>query len=161
MNPNKIKVYHIFWIVALLILIIGFIQNNDHPTANLDINIHDSYYVVRNFESTIFLFICYFIMGFGYWLVQKVFKKQLVKSLTILHSLIFIGSFVIYWLALIYSMIFLQKSEFPRFLSDYQLINSTLVLELLVITFIGIPIYIINLLIGLIRKKQTEILSKI
>ncbi|MEG2102386.1 MAG: hypothetical protein RRY99_12840, partial [Flavobacterium sp.] len=84
-----------------------------------------------------------------------------VKSLTILHSLIFIGSFVIYWLALIYSMIFLQKSEFPRFLSDYQLINSTLVLELLVITFIGIPIYIINLLIGLIRKKQTEILSKI
>lgn len=161
MNLNKIKVYHIFWIVALLILIIGFIQDNDDPTANLDINIHDTYYVVRNFDSTIFLFICYFTMGFGYWLVQKVFKKQLVKSLTILHSLIFIGSFVIYWLALIYSMIFLQKSEFPTFLSDYQLINSTLVLELLVITFIGIPIYIINLLIGLIRKKQTEILSKI
>ena len=161
MNLNKIKVYHIFWIVALLILIIGFIQNNDDPTANLDINIHDTYYVVRNFDSTIFLFICYFIMGFGYWLVQKVFKKQLVKALTILHSIIFIGSFVIYWIVLLYSKMFLQKPEFPSFLSDYQLINSTLVLELLVITFIGIPIYIINLLIGLIRKKQTEILSKI
>ncbi|RXM43587.1 hypothetical protein [Flavobacterium sp. YO64] len=161
MNLNKIKVYHIFWIVALLILIIGFIQNNDDPTANLDINIHDTYYVVRNFDSTIFLFICYFIMGFGYWLVQKVFRKKLVKALTILHSIIFIGSFVIYWIVLLYSKMFLQKPEFPSFLSDYQLINSTLVLELLVITFIGIPVYIINLLIGLIRKKQTEILSKI
>ncbi|MEG0850813.1 MAG: cbb3-type cytochrome c oxidase subunit I [Flavobacterium sp.] len=153
MNFKKIKVYHLFWIVSLLILIIGFVQNNDNPTSNLDINIHDTYYVVRNFDSTIFLFICYFIMGFGYWLVQKVFKKQLVKSLTILHSLIFIGSFVIYWIALIYGKLFLQKPEFPSFLSDYQLLNSTLVLELLVITFVGIPVYIINLLIGLIRKK--------
>ena len=161
MNPNKIKVYHIFWIVALLILIIGFIQNNDHPTANLDINIYDTYIVTRNFDSTIFLFICYFIMGFGYWLIQKVFKKQLVKSLTILHSLIFIGSFVIYWIALIYVKLLPPKPEFPLFFSEYQLINSTLVLELLVITFIGIPVYIINLLIGLIRKKQTQILSKI
>lgn len=153
MNFKKIKVYHLFWIVSLLILIIGFVQNNDNPTSNLDINIHDTYYVVRNFDSTIFLFICYFIMGFGYWLVQKVFKKQLVKSLTILHSLIFIGSFVIYWIALIYGKLFLQKPEFPSFHSDYQLLNSTLVLELLVITFVGIPVYIINLLIGLIRKK--------
>ncbi|MEZ0183320.1 hypothetical protein AB9T89_13840 [Flavobacterium oncorhynchi] len=161
MNLNKIKVYHIFWIVALLILIIGFIQNNDDPTANLDINIHDTYYVVRNFDSTIFLFICYFIMGFGYWLVQKVFRKKLVKALTILYSIIFIGSFVIYWIVLLYSKMFLQKPEFPSFLSDYQLINSTLVLELLVITFIGIPVYIINLLIGLIRQNQTKILSKI
>ncbi|RXM47596.1 hypothetical protein [Flavobacterium sp. YO12] len=161
MNLKKIKVYHLFWIVALLILIIGFIQNNDDPTANLDINIHDTYYVVRNFDSTIFLFICYFIMGFGYWLVQKVFKKQLVKSLTILHSLIFIGSFVIYWIVLLYSKMFLQKPQYPSFLSDYQLINLTLVLELLIITSVGLPIYIINLLIGLIRKKQTEILSKI
>ncbi|UUW08870.1 cbb3-type cytochrome c oxidase subunit I [Flavobacterium plurextorum] len=153
MNFKKIKVYHLFWIVSLLILIIGFLQNNDNPTSNLDINIHDTYYVVRNFDSTIFLFICYFIMGFGYWLVQKVFKKQLVKSLTILHSLIFIGSFVIYWIALIYGKLFLQKPEFPSFLNDYQLLNSTLVLELLVITFVGIPVYVINLLIGLIRKK--------
>ncbi|MFH6934921.1 hypothetical protein [Flavobacterium sp. FlaQc-30] len=161
MNLKKIKVYHIFWIVALLILIIGFIQENDNPTANLDINIYDIYVVTSNFSSTIFLFICYFIMGFGYWLVQQVFKKQLVKSLTILHSLIFIGSFIIYWIALIYAKLLPPKPEFPQFFSEYQFINSTLVLELLVITFVGIPIYIINLLIGLIRKKQTEILSKI
>ena len=65
MNPNKIKVYHIFWIVALLILIIGFIQNNDHPTANLDINIYDTYIVTQNFDSTIFLFICYFVIYYS------------------------------------------------------------------------------------------------
>lgn len=150
MNLKKIKVYHLFWIVSLLIIIIGFLQNNDLK-ATLDINIHDTYYVVRNSDATIFLFISYFLMGTGYWLIQKVFKKKLVKFLTVIHSIILIGSFILYWIVFFYHPQTEINPNFPL-LYDFQSINIVLVSELMLILFIATPIYIINLLIGLFRK---------
>jgi heme/copper-type cytochrome/quinol oxidase subunit 1 len=154
MNLKKIKVYHAFWIVAVLILIIGLLQNND-PEAFLDINFHDTYYVIRNLDCTIFLSSCYFLMGLGYWLLQKVFKKQLVKYLTIIHSVVLIGSFVFYWMVIFYSKLFITENSFP-FNNNYISTNTTLLIEFLLIIFIAMPVYIVNLLIGLFRK-NTEI----
>lgn len=150
MNLKKIKVYHLFWIVSLLIIIIGALQSRD-PNAFLDINIHDTYYVIGNFHCTVLLFICYFLMGTGYWIVQKVIKKRLVKFLTITHSTILIGSFIFYWIISFINPQTYSNSNFPL-LYDFQSINIVLVTELMLILFIATPIYIINLLIGLFRK---------
>jgi len=154
MNIKKIKVYDLFWITSILILIIGFIYQINDPESILDINIHDTYYVIANYHLTILLFTSYFLMGLGYWLVQKLFKKRLLKSLTIIHTVILIGSFIIYWIAFFYGKLFLQNLVFPEFFDDHQLINITLFYELLLIMFVATPIYIINLLIGLFRKKN-------
>lgn len=149
MNIKKIKVYHLFWIVTVLILLIGLSEINN-PDSVICLNIYDTYYVISHYHLSIVLFLSFFLMGLGYWLVQKIFQKQLLKILTIIHSVILIGSFVFYWVILFYCKLFLTDPF--ALLNSSNLINITLFFELLLIVFIGIPVYIINLLIGLFRK---------
>ncbi|WP_289661860.1 hypothetical protein [Flavobacterium panacagri] len=152
MNLQKIKVYHLFWITSLSILLIGIAQNNN-PNAGLDINIHDTYFVMRNSDTTVFLFLCYFIMGLGYWLIQKVYKKQLIQFLTVIHSVILIGSFIFYWIIFFYHPQYQVNENFPLY-DNYLSVNVVLVTEFLLIIFIATPIYLINLLIGIFRKDK-------
>lgn len=151
MNIKKIKIYHLFWIVAAIILLIGLVEINN-PDNTFDINVYDTYYIIPVFYATFLIFLFYFIMGLGYWLVQKVYKKQLVKFLTIIHSVILIGSFVVYWFVFFYNKLFVRYYFY--FDDNYRLINMTLVLEFLLIVFVATPIYIINLLIAIFRKKM-------
>lgn len=152
MNFKKLKVYHYFWITALLILTLGVYFYN-LPDNTLDINIHDTYFVIEHLHVAILLTLFYFLNGIGYWLVEKVFKKKLFNVLTIIHCIILFGSFISYWLVFIYSKLFLSD-PFPLF-DNYDLINKTLMLSFLVIFFIGLPIYFINLLIGIFRKSSS------
>ena len=146
---KKLKVYHYFWITALLILTLGVYFHN-LPDNTLDINIHDTYFVIEHLHVAIFLTLFYFFNGIGYWFVEKVLKKKLFKVLTIIHCIILFGSFISYWLVFLYSKLFLSD-PFPLF-DDYDLINKTLLLSFLLIIFIGLPIYLVNLLIGIFRK---------
>lgn len=140
---QKIKIYHLFWIVALLILI------STDPEETLDINIHDTYFVISHLYAAVILFLIYFSMGLGYWLIQRVFKKELIKSLTIIHSSLFLGSFIVFWIT-IFSVRFFANS-FPQY-EYYSIINIVLTIIFLVTFFIASPIYITNLLLALIRK---------
>lgn len=153
MNLKEIKIYQCFWIVSILIVIIGLIKNLSAEDDGLDINIHDTYFVISNLDLTLFLSFLYFLNGFGYWIVQKKLKRNLVKSLTYIHSLILIGGFVSYWLVLGYSKLFLE-SPFPLF-DNQQITNQTLVIIASSIVLIGIPIYCINLIIGILKKEKT------
>lgn len=154
MNLKEIKIYHCFWIVSILIVIIGLIKNLSAENDGLDINIHDTYFVISNFDLTVFLSFLYFLNGFGYWIVQKKLKRNLIKSLTIIHSIILIGGFISCWLVLGYSKLCI-KSPFPLF-DDYAIINQTLVIIASLIVTIGIPIYILNLMIGIFNKRKID-----
>ena len=152
MNLKKIKVYNLFWMVAAVILLIGLAGINN-PDSTLDINVHDTYFVIADFYIEVATCLFFFLMGLGYWLIQKVYKKQLIKYLTIIHAAILIGSFILYWIIMLYFKIFPKDLAFPLF-DDYQLINVVLVIEILLIVFIGIPVYIVNLLIAIFRKNK-------
>lgn len=152
---KKIKTHHLFLIVSILILLIGMYRNTD-PNSILDINIHDTYFVISNYVCTLVLFTTYFLSGLLYWLFEKLPQKQLIKPLTIIHSTILIGSFIIYWLIIFLDdKLFLIDPNFPLLTYKDQVINITLVSELFIITFVGMPIFIINLLIGLLRRTDT------
>lgn len=69
-----------------------------------------------------------------------------------------IGSFIIYWLIIFLDdKLFISDPNFPLLNYKDQYINITLVTELFIITFLGIPIFIINLLIGLLRRANNKI----
>ena len=142
---QKIKVYHLFWIAALLILI------STDPEGTMDINVHDTYFIIPHLYGSIFLFLIYFIMGLGYWVIKKVFKKELIKPLTIIHSSIFLGSFIIFWITIFSVRLF--TNSFSQY-DYYSLINIVLVTIFLLMFFIASPIYITNLLAALIRKNN-------
>ncbi len=148
---KKLKVYHYFWLTSAIIFIIGFWRQNS-PDNVLDINVHDTYYVIANSHVSILLALCYLLLGSGYWLVQKVLKRKLINYLTLIHCVILFGGFIVYWLVYFYSNI-IGKSRFPLF-DDYELINQCLVVIVLLIIFIGQPVYFVNLLIGIFRKRS-------
>ena len=149
---KKIKVYDLFWIVATLILLIG-LSGINNPDNTFDINVHDTYFVIAHFYGAVLFSLFYFLNGLGYWLVLKVYKKHLITSLTIIHSVILIGSFIFYQTIVYYNKTFVRYYFY--FDDNYRLINMTLISELLLIIFIGMPVYIVNLLIGLFRKINT------
>lgn len=147
MNLPKIKVYHLFWMVSLLILL------SHNPEGTMDINIHDTYYVIPHLYGTTVLFLSYFLMGVGYWLVQKILKKQLIKPLTIIHSSIFIGSFILFWMVILYTKI-VANNNFP--LDDHHaIVNIILIVEFLLMLIIALPLYTTNLLLALLKRKET------
>lgn len=148
---NKIRVYHLFLLVTLLIVIIGI--KSYYEDTVLDINIHDTYYVISHFELAIVLSFLYFLQGLGYLIVQKILKRKLVDWLTIVHTFIMIGSFIYYWLFTGYYR-FLAVNSNSLFDNSYQTINITLTILTLLIVCIGVPAYLINLLIGIFRKQN-------
>ena len=146
MIAKNIKVHYYFWLVSLIILLIGLYDMNE----TFDINIYDTYYIIPHIYGAVILSIIYFVYGFGYWLIQEKLKKRLVKILTIIHSVILIGSFLTYWIVLYYTRLF-ATNNFPLF-DNYQTINITLVI-CTILCLIALPIYIINLAIGVLRKQ--------
>lgn len=150
MQLKKIKTYHLFWFVGLLNLLIGLVNNG--PDDTLDINVHDTYFVIAHLHVAIVLFLFYFLNGVGYWAIQSVFKKKLEKSLTLIHTVIVIGSFVFYWLLILFTSVFLTHSNFILSYDVSYIINMVVVYEFILIIFVAIPAYITNILIGIFRK---------
>ncbi|MBF4465294.1 hypothetical protein [Flavobacterium sp. LC2016-12] len=153
---KKIKAHHLFLIVSILILLIGMCRSTD-LNSGLDINIHSTYLVLSNYDCTLVLFTTYFLMGILYWLFEKLPQKQLIKPLTIIHTIILIGSFIIYWLIIFLDdKLFVIDPNFPLLNYKDEIINMTLVSEFLLIAFLAIPIFIINLLISLLRRTNNN-----
>ena len=92
MKKNKIRVYHLFWAVAIIVLLIGIIQND----KTLDINVHDTYFVISYRLVSYAVFLFYILNGLGYWSLMKILKRRLIKAFTIIHTVILIGSFIMY-----------------------------------------------------------------
>lgn len=153
MSLRKIKVYHCFWIVALLVLILGFFTRG-LANDTFDVNIHDTYFIIAYNHIIVMVSLYYFLFGSCYWFLQKIVKKQLNRYLTLIHCIILFGSFLAYWSVVFYSNL-IAKKTLPTF-ESYELINQTLVVLFLFNVLIGLPIYLINLLIGIFSKNSTS-----
>jgi heme/copper-type cytochrome/quinol oxidase subunit 1 len=151
MKISNIKVYTVFWTVSMLMLCIGLILNTASDST-FDLNVHDTYFVIANLHLAIALSVVYYLQGVGYWILQKAMKRKLIFVLTMIHSVILIGSFVFYWLLLGYTNV-CPKRSFPLY-DDYILVNQSVMLLLLLIVIIGFPAYIVNITIGIFRKRD-------
>jgi len=115
----------------------------------LDINIHDTYFIVDYKYLGYLIAILFAIIGFGYWIMTKL-KRRLSKWLNLIHIILTIGGILTMWIS---SIIFGQaniESDNPIFdgIGTLNLILTILILIIL----IGQVFYPINIIIGLIRK---------
>ena len=134
---------HLIFLLAIpIIILIGILSEN----AMLDINVHDTYYVIAYLDFAILISILFGIIGIGYWIMQKTDKK-LSKWLNWTHiGLTFGGTSVVWILTKFYRTEFMEY-EFNN--------NLTLVITLIILLMvIGQLIFPINIIYGLIKKKN-------
>jgi hypothetical protein len=150
MALKSLNVYHYFWMVSLVILIIGFLYINSD--AVLGVNVGDTYYVVAYLHLAVLLFIIYFLTSVGYWFVLKVLGKPMIHFLTIIHCVVMFGWFIVYGSVVFYSNV-IVTTPFPLY-DKNSLPNSAIILLSSLIYFVAQPLYLLNIVIGIFRKKS-------
>lgn len=143
---SKIKPHIYFLITAIIIFVIGLFFKNSENT--IDINIHDTYFVITTFHFAILISIVLFLIGLIYYVFSKL-KTLLVKSLTVLHTVITILCFPIYFFGSLYFSKTKLDSNFSLF--DDDLNQNIFISIILIIFFLAQIILILNLIVSTIK----------
>lgn len=141
------KPYLIFWLSIPIIILIGFLSG----TEPLDINVHDTYFVIDHGFISILISLTFGIIGFGYWIMQKV-NRKLSKWLNLIHIVLTIGGLLLIQILL---QLF-REPETESLMSDYDS-NENLNIAMFIISLIvifGQIIYPINIIRGIIIKRN-------
>ena len=149
MNLIK-KPYLPSWFLAIVCGFIAYFGSN----TTIDINVHDTYYIVAKNELYLGISILYFLTGFGYWIVHK-FRKRLISFLTFTHFIvaILLPSLIIFFDV---ANSILNAS---RYYINSNLSTSYILTELLFIGLfiLGKVLYIINIFVALVRNKTSKL----
>jgi cytochrome c oxidase subunit 1 len=141
MNLLTKRPHIIFLVFAVITFILGFNAN-----GGIDINIHDTYYVISNYHFATLISILFGIIGLIYWIVKKV-NGNLSKRLNLVHvTLTFGGIF----------LILILNEFFRKSIMEYDFNeNLTMVIYLIsAIVIFGQIIFPINIISGIIRKRN-------
>ena len=142
MNKLIEKPHLIFLLAIPIIMLIGILSGN----AMLDINVHDTYYVISYSHMAILISILFGIIGIGYWIMQKVDRK-LSKWLNWTHIGLTFGGTLIVWILTKFYRTEIIEYEFNN--------NLTLIItSIILVMIIGQIIFPINMIYGLINKKN-------
>ena len=136
---NRPQVF--MWYSIPVLLILGLLRLN---TA-LDIQMHDTYYVIYSLHLSIFFSLILAINGLLYYLMRK---YHLIKWITLMHVVVTLALFFI----MILMVCFRAKWIEPD-LRTYRTTIQTVLLPLIVVVFLQI-LFLANLIISLIRKKE-------
>lgn len=142
MNKLLEKPHLIFSLTIPIIALIGILSGE----AVLDINVHDTYYVVAYLHLAILISVLFGIIGMGYWIMQKADRK-LSKWLIWTHIGLTFGGILVVWILTHFYRTEIMEYEFNN--------NLTLIIMLIVLFMIfGQLIFPINIIYGLIKKKN-------
>ncbi len=123
-------------------MLIGILSRD----AALDINVHDTYYIIAHLHLAILASILFGIIGFGYWIMQKADRK-LSKRLNWTHVGLTFGGILIVWILAQFYRTEIMEYGFND--------NLTLIIKLIILLIIfGQLIFPINIIYGLIKKKR-------
>ena len=141
MNLLTKRPHIVFLVFAVITFILGFNAN-----GGIDINIHDTYYVISNYHFATLISILFGIIGLIYWIVKKV-NGNLSKRLNLVHvTLTFGGIF----------LILILNEFFRKSIMEYDFNeNLTMVIYLLsAVVIFGQIILPINIISGIIKKRN-------
>lgn len=142
MKLNKPQFF--LWATAILILSIGLISYDSQSV--IDINVHDTYFVIQNFIITELIAGLLFLAGILYWIYQKA-NRTLNKLLTKAHLFLTIGGILAYPIV---TTLLSWNDE-----NGYSILNWVLPILILLVLIAQI-FFILNLIIGLFQPNQTS-----
>ncbi len=139
----KKKSYWLFLLVSIIYLVLIFFGDNENI---LDVNVHDTYYVILYHHLYVLLAIITFFFFTVYWVLDLV-KFKLVNILSKLHVYGTLASMVGIFFP--YSLV-LPSSEFPLY-DDWQYTNVCLSVCVLLFLLFQL-LFIINIFVSIIKK---------
>ncbi|MCD2258876.1 hypothetical protein [Psychroserpens luteolus] len=141
-----------FFITAFVIILIGEASIFHLGNSALDINVHDTYFVIAQREMAIVLCVLYLLAGFMYWIFQKLSIK-LYSTLTATHTIITLGGIYFYHAGLLYFTYFSDPDPFTSLLSNNEnIFNLTMYFSLLIVQLL----FIVNIIISIFRHLKTK-----
>lgn len=150
MNWLSEKSYIPFLILIPIALFIGILKRKE----TLDVNVHDTYFVINNLHLAILFsfFVC--TIALGYFLAKK-FNVPLNNWMTSTHVTIsLLGILIVYILFKV--QINLQSNNndiefFLKYTKIFKAINYTMI-SILMISIFAQLLFLINIIIGFLRK---------
>ncbi len=123
-------------------MLIGILSGD----AILDINVHDTYYIIAYLHLAILISILFGIIGIGYWLMLKA-NRKLSKCLNWAHLGLTFGGTLVVWILTRFNRTEIMDYEFNN--------NLTLIITLIILLMIiGQLIFPINIIYALIKQKD-------
>ena len=141
MNLLTIRPHIVFLVFAVITFLLGF-----NASGGIDINIHDTYFVMSNYHFATLISILFGIIGLIYWIVKKV-NGNLSKRLNLIHvALTFGGIF----------LILILNEFFRKSIMEYDFNeNLTMVIYLIsAVVIFGQIIFPINIISGIIKNRN-------
>lgn len=127
-----------------VVLLFGLLTNN----KILDLQFHDTYYIISNFHSGLLSGSILVLIGLGYRMVSKM-NGSLIKTLSGLHLFLTIGGILL----LLFLTSITDTGPEPDNYETYQWRKTWIAGTFLVIIF-SQSIYLLNLMMGLMRRNK-------
>ena len=144
MSLINAKPHFFLWLSIPLILLIGF---NDHET--IDINIHDTYFVITGWHLAVLISFLFAVQGLVYWGVIKAGLHP-IWWMTITHLVCTIDALFIIWLILLFD--WFAHADAP---SLWGLSGQGIILFFLILLFLlGQGLFILNLVLTIFLNKK-------
>ena len=141
-----------FWSTAIIILILGFIVYD--PDKTLDVNVHDTYYVIAHSHLTVITAVFYFLSGLPYF-IFKLLKRKPYRVFTVIHLAVMVGGFIAYYIISFIIRAMATKNEFPVFDNTAERLNMLAILSFFLVVLVQ-PLFLVNILIGTFRKQDNK-----
>lgn len=132
---------HLFLILSLVIFLIGLLFKSDDTT--LDINVHDTYYVIAHFHLYLMVSLFTFII-FGSYFLFQLMRFQLNRKLIRVHF--FVYSISIIGILFPYSIFYNENDIFN---DAYEKVNMIISLFGLLFLF-SLLIFIFQILLSIV-----------
>lgn len=144
------KPYFIFIALIVIFLTVGFFN----PKKDLDINIHDTYFVISYLYFAVLLSVIYTFLAIIYFVVLKL-KFTLISWMTVLHVLVSVGGLVLIW---IFSQ-FIRKTasgNFESMLSDIYFNNKmTLGIVISIFSIVAMQVvFVVNVVQAFVKGRS-------
>ncbi|MEM9681522.1 MAG: hypothetical protein AAF901_14460 [Bacteroidota bacterium] len=146
MNVLYNKPHAFFWTSIPIIFAIGYPSNNE----SIDINIHDTYFVISNWHLALLIILGFAIIGCIYW---GLFKSNLrpIRWMTLAHLILTIDLFIFIWLTLLFDW-FTYPDDFPLF--DENRCQYKIIFISLLLIILGQLIFATNVLLTVFFRKK-------